>query len=233
MYYKIHPDRIILEDENGARVAEIDYPEIRSGLCEITHIYGNDDAEGLRQADNLMDLCVRELRSSGRKCIASSKYASSWFDNHPDAKDILIDASSIDSGVYGEFDLNSRPATFDATASIDTEAVRRATSGTSGGYTAEGRSDAHGYASPSSASTERPSGSSPYDRRAARNAVDDDPEGEEEWDRTDRILRGEIRKKRRRDYRGNQGTASDYSDSRRNRTNPRISYRSYTVLLQN
>lgn len=90
MYYKIHSDRIVLEDEDGTRMAEIDYPAAGEGVREITHIYGSDSPEGIRYARNLMDLAVRELRKNGQKVIATNAFAAGWFRDHPEAQDLLI-----------------------------------------------------------------------------------------------------------------------------------------------
>ena len=177
MYYKIHTDRIILEDENGTRVAELDYPELRNGLCEITHVYGSDSEEGLAQADNLMDLCVREMRQSGRRVIASSKYAADWFRKHPQAQDVLIDPDSIAADRYGEFEPQS-------------PGVQQNSSEAGSAHNAKAaavKSPVPSSGSPVRTADTQPAKEAYIRSNAGRGATDPD----DDWDRTDRILRGE------------------------------------------
>jgi predicted GNAT family acetyltransferase len=126
MYYKIHSDRIVLEDEDGTRIAEIDYPAAGEGIREITHIYGSDSPEGIRHARNLMDLAVRELRKNGQKAVATNAFAASWFRDHPEAQDILVTAAGQAGSEKGSSGYDTRAADMDRTAPLYQEVRREA-----------------------------------------------------------------------------------------------------------
>lgn len=89
MYFKVHADRIEMEDDNGKMIAEIDYPKVREGVREITHIYGSDSREGINNAMKLMDLAASEIRKNNEKVIATNAFASSWFADRPNQQDLL------------------------------------------------------------------------------------------------------------------------------------------------
>ena len=53
--------RIYAEDENGKVIAEIVFPEVRPGVCEIMHTYVDDTLRGQGIAGKLMTLAVAAI----------------------------------------------------------------------------------------------------------------------------------------------------------------------------
>lgn len=88
MVYTVHDNKIVLADDNGRTVAQVDYPDVGNGICEISHIYGEDSEAGRQAAGKLMDMAAREIRKSGRKVIPNCAFAASWFADHPKEADI-------------------------------------------------------------------------------------------------------------------------------------------------
>lgn len=107
MKYEIHNDRIIMREEGGKAVAQIQYPEVGKGVCEIAHIYGENSAEGRKHADLLMEMAVAEIRKGGRKLIPGCAFASHWFARHPEEQDVVTDWDTLrqmEQSLYGEPD---------------------------------------------------------------------------------------------------------------------------------
>ena len=69
------PGRIYAEDESGKVIAEIVFPEVRPGVCEIMHTYV-DEGQGV--AGKLMTLAVAAIKRDGKTVTASCSYAVKW-----------------------------------------------------------------------------------------------------------------------------------------------------------
>ena len=63
--------RIYAEDENGKVIAEIVFPEVRPGVCEIMHTYVDDTLRG-------QGLAVAAIGREGKTVTASCSYAVKW-----------------------------------------------------------------------------------------------------------------------------------------------------------
>ena len=70
--------RIYAENENGKVIAEIVFPEVRSGVCEIMHTYVDASLRGRGIAGKLMTLAVAAIEREGKTVTASCSYAVKW-----------------------------------------------------------------------------------------------------------------------------------------------------------
>lgn len=77
MFHK-EPGRIYAEDDTGKVVAEIVFPEVRPGVCEIMHTYVDDSLRGQGIAGKLMTLAVAAIERNGKTVTASCSYAVKW-----------------------------------------------------------------------------------------------------------------------------------------------------------
>lgn len=105
MKYEIHNDRIIMREEDGKAVAQIQYPEVGKDVCEIAHIYGENSATGRAHADLLMEMAVAEIRKSGRRLIPGCAFATHWFSRHPEEQDVVTDWDTLkqmEEALYSE-----------------------------------------------------------------------------------------------------------------------------------
>ena len=89
MVFRIYTDKIRLVDDNEQAVAQIDFPEVEDGVCEIAHIYGEKSEQGREIANQLMEMAVQEIRDSGRKVQPNCVFAKNWIRQHPDAADLV------------------------------------------------------------------------------------------------------------------------------------------------
>ncbi|MBP3891441.1 MAG: N-acetyltransferase [Solobacterium sp.] len=80
---------IWLEDEEGKRIAEIDFPEEKGGVVNINHTFVDDSLRGQGIASKLVEACVEELRKDGKKAMVTCSYAIRWFLKHEEAWDVL------------------------------------------------------------------------------------------------------------------------------------------------
>lgn len=72
------PGRIYAEDESGKVIAEIVFPEVRPGVCEIMHTYVDNSLRGRGIAGKLMTLAVAAIGREGKTVTASCSYAIKW-----------------------------------------------------------------------------------------------------------------------------------------------------------
>ncbi|RHF53006.1 N-acetyltransferase [Mitsuokella multacida] len=70
--------RIYAEDEMGKVIAEIVFPEVRPGVCEIMHTYVDNSLRGQGIAGKLMTLAVTAIKRDGKTVTASCSYAVKW-----------------------------------------------------------------------------------------------------------------------------------------------------------
>ena len=105
MKYEIHNDRIVMRNESGKAVAQIQYPEVGKNVCEIAHIYGENSPEGRAHANLLMEMAVAEVRKNGRMLIPGCAFASHWFTKHPEEQDVVTSWEALkemEAALYGE-----------------------------------------------------------------------------------------------------------------------------------
>ena len=82
---------IALLSENGKILAEVTFPEIDENTVNVTHTFVDDSLRGQGIAGKLMEELVIELQTSGRKAVLSCSYAISWFNKHPQYKDLICE----------------------------------------------------------------------------------------------------------------------------------------------
>ncbi len=88
MEFKVNPNSIVYGDDSR-ELARITYPQVKDGVVDIDHTFVDEELRGQGMAGQLMERCVQELRTSGRKAIASCSYAAKWFEKHPECADLL------------------------------------------------------------------------------------------------------------------------------------------------
>ncbi|WP_182405866.1 GNAT family N-acetyltransferase [Mitsuokella multacida] len=78
MLFHEESGRIYAEDEMGKVIAEIVFPEVRPGVCEIMHTYVDNSLRGQGIAGKLMTLAVTAIKRDGKTVTASCSYAVKW-----------------------------------------------------------------------------------------------------------------------------------------------------------
>ena len=76
-------------DDNGKIIAEVDFPDSKDGVCEITHTFVDDSLRGQGVAGKLIDAAVQQIQEFDKKTVPVCPYAVKWFKDHPDMNDIL------------------------------------------------------------------------------------------------------------------------------------------------
>ena len=82
MEFKVNPNSIVYGDDSR-ELARITYPQVKDGVVDIDHTFVDEELRGQGMAGQLMERFLQELRTSGRKAIASCSYAAKWFEKHP------------------------------------------------------------------------------------------------------------------------------------------------------
>jgi len=89
MDYIIEKHRIYATDKDGKMLADIEFPEVSPGVCEITHTYVDDSLRGQGIAAKLTEMAVTEIAGRKNKVTASCSYAIKWLAKR-DGRDINI-----------------------------------------------------------------------------------------------------------------------------------------------
>ena len=82
---------IFLEDENGRKIAEINFPEVRPGVVNIVHTEVDPSLGGQGIAGKLTKEAAEQIRREGKKAVLTCSYAIRWFQKHPEYQDLLED----------------------------------------------------------------------------------------------------------------------------------------------
>jgi len=91
MNFKSNSSSTWLENENGKRVALLEYPEVRPGVVNITHTEVDPSMGGQGIAGKMTEHVANLLRTDGRKAELTCSYAIKWFQKHPEYADVLAD----------------------------------------------------------------------------------------------------------------------------------------------
>ncbi len=82
------PGRIWAENEEGQVIAEVIFPA-ENGVASITRTFVDGSLRGQGTAGKLLKAAVAAIRGEGMKAIPVCSYAVRWFEEHPEAADLL------------------------------------------------------------------------------------------------------------------------------------------------
>jgi predicted GNAT family acetyltransferase len=89
MKFTKEPNRIFAEDENGKLLAQVTFPEVRTGVVNIDHTFVDDSLRGQGIAGSLMEEAYETIGKDGRKAVLTCPYAVRWYGEHPEKNDII------------------------------------------------------------------------------------------------------------------------------------------------
>lgn len=87
MEFQKEPGRIYAMDGEKL-LAEVNFPS-RDGLAAITHTFVDDSLRGQGVAAQLMEAATDQIRGERKKARPICSYAKKWFEQHPEASDLL------------------------------------------------------------------------------------------------------------------------------------------------
>ncbi|WP_293986877.1 GNAT family N-acetyltransferase [uncultured Megasphaera sp.] len=90
MELKYSENKIWIENEKGAVVGEVDFPEQPDGNYDIVHTFVDDSLRGQGAAAKLVKAAADEIRRRNKKTATSCTYAKAWFKRHKDEDDLLV-----------------------------------------------------------------------------------------------------------------------------------------------
>lgn len=71
---------VYFENENGVRVAWIEYEQVEPNHYNILHTVVHPDYRGLGLANKLVEIVVNNIRRKGGKVTATCSYAQKWLE---------------------------------------------------------------------------------------------------------------------------------------------------------
>ena len=82
-------NKIFLNDNNNHMIAAVTFPKIQENVVNIDHTFVDESLRGQGIAGMLMEATVATLRENQQKAKITCSYATKWFEEHPDARDVL------------------------------------------------------------------------------------------------------------------------------------------------
>ncbi len=89
MEFKHEINRIYVNNEQGAIIAEVTFPDVKEGVVNINHTFVDDSLRGQGIAGKLMVEAAEQLRKENKKAILTCPYAIGWFGKNHGYEDIL------------------------------------------------------------------------------------------------------------------------------------------------
>jgi predicted GNAT family acetyltransferase len=83
--------KIYLNDDQNHMIAVVTFPRISEGVVAIDHTFVDPSLRGQGVAGKLMEAAVAYFRSENLKVKPTCSYAVKWFEEHPEARDLLAD----------------------------------------------------------------------------------------------------------------------------------------------
>lgn len=90
MEFQQEQGRIFALDQSGALIAEVLFPAA-DGVADIRRTFVDGSLRGRGVAGQLLEAAVRQIRADGQKARPTCSYAVKWFEQHPEASDLLAD----------------------------------------------------------------------------------------------------------------------------------------------
>jgi predicted GNAT family acetyltransferase len=90
MEFKRDGNWIYAADQDGDVIAEVTFPAVREGLCNINHTYVDKSLRGRGVAAELVEAAYEAIKGDGNKCIPTCPYAVKWFAERPEKNDIVV-----------------------------------------------------------------------------------------------------------------------------------------------
>jgi predicted GNAT family acetyltransferase len=75
-------ERIYVENENGVKVAEIEFPNMGNNRYIITHTYVDESLRGRKVAYTLVEKAIEKIEKAGGKYDATCSYAKAWIEKN-------------------------------------------------------------------------------------------------------------------------------------------------------
>lgn len=82
-------NKIFLNDDNNHMIAVVTFPKVSEGIVAIDHTFVDPSLRGQGVAGKLMEAAVAYFRSQNIKAKPTCSYAVKWFEEHPEAGDVL------------------------------------------------------------------------------------------------------------------------------------------------
>lgn len=82
-------NKIFLNDDNNHMIAVVTFPKASEGIVTIDHTFVDPSLRGQGVAGKLMEAAVAYFRSQNIKAKPTCSYAVKWFEEHPEASDVL------------------------------------------------------------------------------------------------------------------------------------------------
>lgn len=88
--YEIANTRIVLRNETGKIVAEIDFPRQSSDVIAITHTLVDPSLRGQGIANEMMALLIDKAQKEHLKIKPICSFAGAYFEKHPDLASLIV-----------------------------------------------------------------------------------------------------------------------------------------------
>ena len=82
-------NKIYLNDDNNHMIAVVTFPKESEGVVNVDHTFVDPSLRGQGIAGKLMEAATAYFRANNLKARPTCSYAVKWFEEHPEASDVL------------------------------------------------------------------------------------------------------------------------------------------------
>lgn len=92
MLLQVYTNQVQLKNDDEQLLARIEFIADENGVCQLGDVI-KEQAISPKVENKMMSLALNKIRKNGQKVVATTAYAQSWFNNHPEDRDLIAEGS--------------------------------------------------------------------------------------------------------------------------------------------
>ncbi len=92
MLLQVYTNQVQLKNDEEQLLARIEFIADENGVCQLGDVI-KEQAISPKVENKMMSLALNKIRKNGQKVVATTAYAQSWFNNHPEDRDLIAEGS--------------------------------------------------------------------------------------------------------------------------------------------
>lgn len=93
MILKVYTNQVQLKDDEDKLMARIEFPANEEGICKVGDVLKETQISP-KVENKMMQLALNKIRKNGYQVVPATAFAQTWFNSHPEDRDLVADAES-------------------------------------------------------------------------------------------------------------------------------------------
>ena len=90
MLLKVYTNQVQLKDDEDKLMARVEFVANDEGVCQLGDVIKEQEISP-KVENKMMALALSKIRKNGLKVVPTTAYAQSWFNNHPEDRDLIAE----------------------------------------------------------------------------------------------------------------------------------------------